>query len=207
MAAPAGRIVIKGADYEPHDYTACVRITDGSGAAAAGQKVSYRVDGGAYREGITDGEGILRVTVSDGAHGIRLDDGQKDVYVDNYTGIGLVEDGIRSFPTLKITEEGGQTEEKLPFSDVEEDAWYYDAVSFADEKGLMQGSGGMFYPEQNTSPGHDRHGALETGGKSGGRKRCAIYRYRERRLLCGSSRLGRGGRDCGGNSSGYLPPG
>ena len=150
-AAPAGRIVIKGADYEPHDYTACVRITDGSGAAAAGQKVSYRVDGGAYREGITDGEGILRVTVSDGAHGIRLDDGQKDVYVDNYTGIGLVEDGIRSFPTLKITEEGGQTEEKLPFSDVEEDAWYYDAVSFADEKGLMQGSGGMFYPEQNTS--------------------------------------------------------
>ena len=150
-AVPAGRIIIKGDDYEPHDYMASVRITDESGAAAAGRKVSYRVDGGAYQEGITDEEGILRVTVSDGAHGIRLSDGQNDVYVDNYTGIGLTEDGIRSFPSLKIAEDSGEAAEKLPFSDVAEDAWYYDAVSFVDEKGLMQGSGEMFYPEQDTS--------------------------------------------------------
>lgn len=149
-AVPAGRIVIKGDDYEPHDYTASVRITDKNGAAAD-RTVIYRVDGGSYQEGVTDAEGILRITVSDGAHSIRLHDGQKDVYTDNYTGIGLVEDGIRSFPSLELTENAGQTGAELTFSDIAEDAWYRDAVSFVCEKGLMQGSGEMFYPEQNTS--------------------------------------------------------
>ena len=62
-----------------------------------------------------------------------------------------MEDGIRSFPSLELTENAGQAGAELTFSDVAEDAWYRDAVSFVCEKGLMQGSGEMFYPEQNTS--------------------------------------------------------
>ena len=56
-AVPAGRIVIKGDDYEPHAYTASVRIMDKNGAAAD-RTVIYRVDGGSYQEGVTDTEGI-----------------------------------------------------------------------------------------------------------------------------------------------------
>ena len=51
--------------------------------------------------GKTDSDGYLKITLSDGGHGIRVSDAQAEVYADNYTGIGLVTDALR--PALKLT--------------------------------------------------------------------------------------------------------
>ena len=104
-AGTQGRISYSGGDYEPSGYTAVIRIIDEDGEVCAGQEVRYRVDGGKEQTGTTDEDGILKVPLSDGGHGIRVSDGESEneVYADNYAGIGLVEDEYRTIPELTVS--------------------------------------------------------------------------------------------------------
>ena len=101
-AGTEGRISYSGSVYQPKDYTVSVlQIVDEAGNPYADREISYRVDGGEGIMGKTDSNGYLKITLSDGGHGIRVSDAQAEVYVDNYAGIGLVTDAIR--PVLKLT--------------------------------------------------------------------------------------------------------
>ena len=101
-AGTEGRISYSGSVYQPKDYTVSVlQIVDEAGNPYADREISYRVDGGEGIMGKTDSDGYLKITLSDGGHGIRVSDAQAEVYVDNYAGIGLVTDAIR--PVLKLT--------------------------------------------------------------------------------------------------------
>ena len=47
---------------------------------------------------------------------------------------------------------GGQTPDALPFTDVPQGSWYYEAVGYVYEHGLMSGTGGsLFSPDMTTS--------------------------------------------------------
>lgn len=95
-----GRIRTVGS-YTPKDYTANVYIKDQAGNAVSDTEILYYIDGsGNY--GVTDKDGILHPVVSDGAHGISLDQ-KTEIYVNNYSGNGIVEiDGSYPiyYPTL-----------------------------------------------------------------------------------------------------------
>ena len=93
------RIVMQG-EYEPKAYTAYINVTNEAGEPIAEKEVVCIVDGGEKIKGTTDENGILAVVLEDGPHGICIEDGQKEVYVNNYTGIGIIEDSIRQFPSL-----------------------------------------------------------------------------------------------------------
>ena len=99
-AGTGNRIQMRGDGYEPKDYTASILITDEAGEPLGGQELSYRVDGGERQNGTTDENGILRITLSDGAHGIRLADTQQEIYIDNYSGFGITVDEYREQPSL-----------------------------------------------------------------------------------------------------------
>lgn len=101
------RIIMQG-EYEPKEYTAYINVTDGSGSPLADKEVYYRVDGGGRISGTTDENGLLSIVLEDGPHGVRIENEQKEVYINNYTGIGIIEDSIRKFPTLVYT---GESEE------------------------------------------------------------------------------------------------
>lgn len=105
-AGTGNRIQMRGDGYEPKDYTASVLIADQSGELLAGQELSYRVDGGQRQNGITDENGILQITLSDGAHGVRLADTQQEIYVDNYSGFGITVDEFREQPVLTFLSDG-----------------------------------------------------------------------------------------------------
>lgn len=105
-AGTGNRIQMRGDGYEPKDYTASVLIADQSGEPLAGQELSYRVDGGQRQNGITDENGILQITLSDGAHGVRLADTQQEIYVDNYSGFGITVDEFREQPVLTFLSNG-----------------------------------------------------------------------------------------------------
>lgn len=105
-AGTGNRIQMRGDGYEPKDYTASVLIADQSGKPLAGQELSYRVDGGQRQNGITDENGILQITLSDGAHGVRLADTQQEIYVDNYSGFGITVDEFREQPVLTFLSDG-----------------------------------------------------------------------------------------------------
>lgn len=100
-AGTEGRISYTGSVYQSEDYTVSVQIVDEAGNPCADREISYRVDGGEGIMGKTDSDGYLKITLSDGGHGIRVSDAQAEVYADNYTGIGLVTDALR--PALKLT--------------------------------------------------------------------------------------------------------
>lgn len=105
-AGTGNRIQMRGDGYEPKDYTASVLIADQFGEPLAGQELSYRVDGGQRQNGITDENGILQITLSDGAHGVRLADTQQEIYVDNYSGFGITVDEFREQPVLTFLSDG-----------------------------------------------------------------------------------------------------
>lgn len=94
-----GRIVAAGG-YTPKEYTASILVEKEDGSLAADVPVAYYLDGGEAVEGQTDSEGLLRITVPDGPHGVKLAPGQREVYVNNYTGAGTVETEYRGFPVL-----------------------------------------------------------------------------------------------------------
>lgn len=105
-AGTGNRIQMRGDGYEPKDYTASILIADQSGEPLAGQELSYWVDGGKRQNGITDENGILQITLSDGAHGVRLADTQQEIYVDNYSGFGITVDEFREQPVLTFLSDG-----------------------------------------------------------------------------------------------------
>lgn len=105
-AGTRNRIQMRSQGYEPGDYTAFIQIVDEEGNPLAGKELSYRVDGGARQNGITDENGMLYITVSDGGHGVRLADNQQEVYIDNYTGFGIYEDVYRTVPQLTFLADG-----------------------------------------------------------------------------------------------------
>ena len=105
-AGTGNRIQMRGDGYEPKDYTASILIADQSGEPLAGQELSYRVDGGQRQNDITDENGILQITLSDGAHGVRLADTQQEIYVDNYSGFGITVDEFREQPVLTFLSDG-----------------------------------------------------------------------------------------------------
>ena len=98
--------VWNGDGYEPKDYTASILITDEAGEPLAGQELSYRVDGGERENGSTDENGLLQITLSDGAHGVRLADTQQEIYIDNYSGFGITVDEFREQPVLTFLADG-----------------------------------------------------------------------------------------------------
>ena len=99
-----GRITTVG-EYSPKDYTANVYIKDESDDPVADTDITYYVDG-EENQGRTDENGVLHPVVSDGPHAISLD-GVTEVYVNNYSGGGIVElegDYPIYYPTLYLTE-------------------------------------------------------------------------------------------------------
>ena len=105
-AGTQNRIQMRSEGYEPRDYTASILITDEAGGILAGQALSYRVDGGARQNGTTDENGMLQVTLTDGAHGVRLADAQPEIYIDNYSGFGIFLDEYRQQATLTFLADG-----------------------------------------------------------------------------------------------------
>ena len=49
---------------------------------------------------------MLQITLSDGAHGVRLADTQAEIYIDNYSGFGITIDQYREQPTLTFLADG-----------------------------------------------------------------------------------------------------
>lgn len=47
-------------------------------------------------------DGTVRLTLADGAHGVRLAGGTIEAYIDNYCGFGIVEDEFRPLPALTL---------------------------------------------------------------------------------------------------------
>lgn len=105
-AGTKGRILMRSSGYEPKDYTVSILITDESGQVLPNRELSYRVDGGGCQNGITDENGMLTVRLSDGAHGVRLADTQQEIYIDNYSGFGLVVDQYREQAALTFAADG-----------------------------------------------------------------------------------------------------
>ena len=140
--------------YEPKDYDVSILITDGSGQPLADQKLSYRVDGGTRQNGITDKNGMLTITLSDGAHGIRLADTQAEIYIDNYSGFGICVDQYREQPVLTFLADGSCD----PVPDGSE------------EPGGTEGSGGTEEPGGTVGPGGSQErpdGSQGQGGPAG----------------------------------------
>ena len=103
VGSTEGRIVPESG-YTPGNYTITVRVQDNGGNPAANLPVSYYLDGGDPVWAQTDENGILAVTVPDGPHGFALSKTQKQVYLNNYSGAGTVENEYRPFPVLLYQE-------------------------------------------------------------------------------------------------------
>lgn len=101
MQTVQGRITIEGG-YVPKDYKAYISIVNADGTTAANTPVTYYVDQEEAKEGVTDEEGMLSIVVSDGPHCVSLMEKQKPVYINNYTGAGIVENEYRGFPVLEL---------------------------------------------------------------------------------------------------------
>ena len=82
--------------YNPKNYTASVIITDTDGNIKTDTELTYYIDGES-KKGKTDANGILKITIPDGPHGISLDK-DTEVYVNNYSGAGV--DAARDIPQL-----------------------------------------------------------------------------------------------------------
>ena len=141
------RILMRSSGYKPKDYTASILITDESGSALADRELSYRVDGGERHNGTTDKDGMLQITLSDGAHGVRLADTQQEIYIDNYSGFGIVTDQYRPQAALTFLADGscdpvpGETEE--------------DPDGYEDQDGLTDDEQTSENPEKDPNSGDE----------------------------------------------------
>lgn len=107
-----GRIQFTGSEYKPKDYQATVQILDKEGQPFANQSVQFMVDGTESMEARTDAKGYALLTLEDGSHSVRLKSGTEEVYVDNYSGFGIIEGNYRgSFPVLGTS---ATPEEEIP---------------------------------------------------------------------------------------------
>ncbi|MGI6010016.1 MAG: lectin like domain-containing protein [Ruminococcus sp.] len=90
----------------PETYEAKIQIVDSQGNPVADKEMSYYVDDNQGHSGTTDENGILKISVSKGPHGVKLTKDQAEIYINNYTGNGIRTD-ITSLPSLEYTDEGG----------------------------------------------------------------------------------------------------
>ena len=90
LPVTSGRIKTVGA-YTPTDYTANIRIKGEDGSdIAEGTEVEFYIDS-VKTSAVTGEGGVLSFTVSDGPHSIKLYEDQPEVYVNNYSGAGVIE--------------------------------------------------------------------------------------------------------------------
>lgn len=97
-----GRIKTVGA-YEPSDYTAHIQLT--GNVPAEGTEITVYIDSTTEITGTVTGNGILDITVADGPHAVKLVKNQHEVYVNNYSGNGVIEeygDWKAGYPVLDI---------------------------------------------------------------------------------------------------------
>ncbi len=107
MAGNEGRLQLRGAGYEPADWTATVRLVGAGGEPLAGYALTLEIDATEHVDVTSDGDGLVYLTVAAGPHAVCEAPGEEgapmpEVYVDNYMGYGLVEDDLRAFPQIMV---------------------------------------------------------------------------------------------------------
>ena len=145
---------------DPEDlsnYVPPVDPDDDHGSSSSGSSSSvrrYDIEADAGRGGDISPDGRVRVRRGeDQTFRITADDGWEiyDVEVDGES-VGAVSrytfENVREDHTISATfrQTGAQTEEaQLPFLDVAEGAWYYDAVAYCYENGIMDGTSSVSF--------------------------------------------------------------
>lgn len=149
-----GRIVTDGA-YRPGaaEYTAHIQLT-GADSLTDGERISFYMDGNLYQKaGIVRDGGILDVTLPDGPHAVKLYPEQQEVYVNNYSGNGILNvygDLTLGYPELAYNPE----RTAVPFTDMTPDDWFYSAVQSLWEAGLVTGiTDSTFGPDEPLTRG------------------------------------------------------
>lgn len=136
-----------GWDYKDDDH--------GSSSSSSSSSVRrYDIEADAGRGGDISPDGRVRVRRGENqTFRITADDGYEiyDVEVDGES-VGAVSrytfENVREDHTISATfrQTGAQTEEaQLPFLDVAEGAWYYDAVTYCYENGIMDGTSSVSF--------------------------------------------------------------
>lgn len=131
-----GRINIVN-DLSPQEYEAKILIADSQGNPVKNQEVSYCIDGSQEESGRTDENGILKIIVEKGPHGVRLLAGETEAYINNYSGNGMQEDhsqlpvltykgsGVAAEHTITYVLNGGMNHPDNPASFCENDETIY----------------------------------------------------------------------------------
>ena len=102
--------IIPQSSYSGNEYTASVRMLLPTGDAAPNKAVSVCIDNKTTKTLYTDKSGILKITVPAGPHGVQIDNSQEQLYINNYTGSGIIEDGQSSYPSAFCD---GQTDDTI----------------------------------------------------------------------------------------------
>ena len=101
-----GRITVQSA-YDKVGYTANIYLKNQKGALLSDMAVDCYVDGNKQRV-VSDKEGLLRLGVSDGPHTVSLSAEGEEIYINNYSGAGIIEiqgDYPVSYPSLLLDEQ------------------------------------------------------------------------------------------------------
>lgn len=111
-----GRINVNGG-YSKSQYEAAFRVMENftsvqnidtaasSGTPAGNRQVSLYIDGNDVPVNkISDEQGIVRITLSNGPHSIALSKSQKQIYVNNYTGAGIFTGNADELPAIAYVE-------------------------------------------------------------------------------------------------------
>ena len=117
FAGTEGRIAMRGG-YEPADWFAVLRAVDASGDPVPHAALTLEVDSTDRRDVESDENGLVCLALSDGPHAIAVvpenvsandedpsdatDAATAEAYVDNYLGFGLVEDDLRTYPSITV---------------------------------------------------------------------------------------------------------
>lgn len=102
MMTIEGRIKTVG-EYTPNDYTAHIQLT--GNIPAIDTELTVYVDGTKKVTGVVRADGLMDITVPDGPHAIKLYENQHEVYVNNYSGNGIIDkygDLYLGYPALEV---------------------------------------------------------------------------------------------------------
>lgn len=113
MPTTENRIVIESS-YQPKAYTAYIEVRDEDEKPAANKIVSYSVDGSQTKTGETNANGLLPLTVSDGAHTVRIEQGLNEAYICNYTGTGILTTYTITYPGIRVNAAGLSPKPAVP---------------------------------------------------------------------------------------------
>lgn len=112
MPGAAGNIVLAGG-YEPAPWLCTLHLVDAAGEPVPNQAVTLQVDAAELVSAQSDEDGLVAVELEDGPHAVAVvaaGDADEapfalvEAYVNNYMGIGLVEDEHRSAVTVELPE-------------------------------------------------------------------------------------------------------